>query len=89
MNESQFYFGLSYLLFNANLLDTLQKYQYLNIPTILQFDTGGLLNDWVGRKPVITLASLIFTAGSLCLALAENRGMLIVGRLIVGAGIGE
>ena len=51
--------------------------------------TGGLLNDWIGRKPVITLASLVFMAGSLLLALAENRSMLLVGRFIVGAGIGQ
>ena len=50
---------------------------------------GGLMNDWIGRKPVITMASLVFMAGSLLLALAENRSMLLVGRFVVGAGIGR
>ena len=47
------------------------------------------MNDWIGRKPVITMASLVFMAGSLLLALAENRSMLLVGRFVVGAGIGR
>ena len=50
---------------------------------------GGVLNDRVGRKPVILVASLIFTAGALCLAFATDRYLLLVGRIIVGAGIGE
>ena len=50
---------------------------------------GGVLNDVIGRKIVILLASLIFSAGSLCLAFASDKYMLLVGRLVVGAGIGR
>ena len=50
---------------------------------------GGILNDKIGRKLVIIIASLVFTAGSLCLGFASDKFMLLTGRIIVGAGIGE
>ncbi len=50
---------------------------------------GASLNDLLGRKPVILLASLIFTVGAACMGMANNRETLLVGRVIVGAGIGE
>ena len=50
---------------------------------------GGYLNDKIGRKPVILLASVIFTSGSLCMAFADDKFMLVLGRMIVGTGIGE
>ena len=50
---------------------------------------GACANDWLGRKPVIVSASLIFAAGSLCMALAQDRYLLLTGRVIVGIGIGE
>ena len=50
---------------------------------------GGFCNDRVGRRPVVLLASLVFTAGALCMALAPNRSLLLLGRIIVGAGIGR
>ena len=49
---------------------------------------GGILNDVIGRKFVVLLASLVFAGGSLCLAFASDRYMLLVGRFVVGAGIG-
>ena len=50
---------------------------------------AGGLNDSVGRRPVIIAASLIFTGGALCMAVATDRFMLLSGRLLVGAGIGK
>ena len=50
---------------------------------------GGFLNNKIGRKPVIILASLVFIVGSIFLALASDRYMLLIGRIIVGAGIGK
>lgn len=50
---------------------------------------GGYLSDAFGRKVCTILASLVFTAGALVLALAENVTMLIIGRLIIGIGIGK
>lgn len=49
---------------------------------------GGWLTDKVGRKPVILLASLVFTVGSVIMGLANQKEMLLVGRIVVGVGIG-
>ncbi|XP_064632787.1 proton myo-inositol cotransporter-like [Lineus longissimus] len=49
---------------------------------------GGFLNDRIGRKPVVLMASLIYTAGALCLAFTTGKSLLLAGRIIIGAGIG-
>ncbi|RUS90675.1 hypothetical protein EGW08_001575 [Elysia chlorotica] len=49
---------------------------------------GGFLNDMFGRKIVTILASFVFTVGAVILAMAQNVIMLIVGRFILGIGIG-
>lgn len=49
---------------------------------------GGPLNTWLGRKGAMLSASVIFVGGSLTLALANTKETLLVGRGIVGAGIG-
>lgn len=50
---------------------------------------GGFLNGWLGRRICILLASLIFSVGGVMLALAPDKVVLLVGRIIVGLGIGE
>jgi len=50
---------------------------------------SGFLNDRFGRKPTVLGASLVFTAGALLLAGAQGRFMLIIGRFILGIGIGR
>ena len=49
---------------------------------------SGFSNDWFGRKRTIIVASLVFTAGALLLAGAWQRYVLIIGRFILGIGIG-
>ncbi|XP_070558860.1 proton myo-inositol cotransporter-like isoform X3 [Ptychodera flava] len=49
---------------------------------------GGLLNDWLGRRPVVFIASGILTIGAVTAGAAPSKVALIVGRLIVGIGIG-
>lgn len=49
---------------------------------------AGLFSDFFGRKPVIMMASFVFTGGAILMAVAENKEILLAGRLIVGAGIG-
>ncbi|XP_059083872.1 proton myo-inositol cotransporter-like isoform X2 [Tigriopus californicus] len=49
---------------------------------------GGPLCERWGRKPVILLSSGIFTVGALVMGIANSREVLLVGRIIVGAGIG-
>lgn len=51
--------------------------------------SGGYLNGWLGRRICILLASFIFTIGGIVLTLAPDKEVLLVGRLVVGLGIGE
>ena len=49
---------------------------------------SGFSNDRFGRKPTMLVASVVFCVGALLLAAAQERFMLITGRLILGIGIG-
>lgn len=49
---------------------------------------SGFMNDRLGRKPTILLASAVFTVGALLLATATKQWMLIAGRSILGVAIG-
>ncbi|GMI36656.1 hypothetical protein TrRE_jg3982 [Triparma retinervis] len=49
---------------------------------------AGPLNVRFGRRPVILSAALIFTFGALVMGLSPNYQALVVGRLIIGVGIG-
>ncbi|XP_073328930.1 proton myo-inositol cotransporter-like isoform X2 [Pagrus major] len=49
---------------------------------------GGSLNGWLGRRICILLASFIFTVGGIVLSVAPDKEVLLVGRIIVGLGIG-
>ncbi|WAR25225.1 MYCT-like protein [Mya arenaria] len=48
---------------------------------------AGYLTDWIGRKKVVMFASVIFTGGAVIMGASVNKEMLLVGRLVVGAGI--
>jgi MFS family permease len=52
---------------------------------LLQIPFGWLSDRW-GRKPTIYLGLAIFAAGSFVAALADSVGMVILGRVIQGAG---
>lgn len=49
---------------------------------------AGGLTDTFGRKRVILLASIIFTVGSVVMAFAWSKYLLLIGRFTVGAAIG-
>ncbi|XP_036376187.1 proton myo-inositol cotransporter-like isoform X2 [Megalops cyprinoides] len=49
---------------------------------------GGFLNGLFGRRVCILLASFIFTVGGVVLSTAPNKEVLLVGRIIVGLGLG-
>ena len=49
---------------------------------------GGELADRLGRKHAVLIAGVIFTMGSFVEALAPGTVVLVVGRLIVGLGVG-
>ena len=45
---------------------------------------GGITTEYFGRKPVILVASVVFTAGAIIMAAAFNKKLLLVGRQIIG-----
>lgn len=49
---------------------------------------GGALNGWLGRRVCILVASFTFSIGGVVLSLAPDKETLLVGRVIVGLGIG-
>ncbi|MEQ2272856.1 hypothetical protein XENORESO_015269 [Xenotaenia resolanae] len=50
--------------------------------------SGGFLNGRLGRRICILIASFIFCGGGIILSVAQNKGVLLVGRITVGLGIG-
>ena len=50
---------------------------------------SGTISDCIGRKPVILMADFLFTGGSLIIAYAQTINYLIIGRFIVGLGVGS
>ncbi len=46
----------------------------------------GMLSDKIGRKPVILMGLLLFFAGSLVAAMADNIYGVIIGRILQGCG---
>lgn len=50
--------------------------------------TGGFLNDRIGRKPTMIIADILFFIGAIVQALAVAPWMIIIGRVIVGLGVG-
>jgi MFS transporter, SP family, galactose:H+ symporter len=49
---------------------------------------SGYISDRVGRRPVILSAGLLFIAGAIISAVASDVSVLLVGRFLVGVGIG-
>src|SRR5215469_10097841 len=49
---------------------------------------GGRLSDLFGRRRLLIATAIIFAAGALVCAFAVTAGMLILGRIVVGIGIG-
>jgi MFS family permease len=49
---------------------------------------GGRASDAVGRRPVVWIGSAIALMGTLVMLFSQQSGALLVGRLIVGVGVG-
>ena len=49
---------------------------------------AGTLSDRFGRKPVILVVAVIFFFGAILSAIATVMGVLLIGRVLVGIGIG-
>ena len=73
-------------------LDTLWKELIVSITigaAALFAIVGGALNTRLGRKPTILGASFVFTIGAIVLGAANTKEVLLIGRFIVGIGIGK
>jgi len=49
---------------------------------------GGWITERFGRRPAILVASVVFTVGAVVMAVAPTKAVLLVGRIVVGMGIG-
>ncbi|XP_076447310.1 proton myo-inositol cotransporter-like [Babylonia areolata] len=49
---------------------------------------AGFLVDLIGRKKTIMIASFIFAVGAIIMAVSNSKEVLLVGRIVVGMGIG-
>ncbi|KAB1213331.1 Inositol transporter 1 [Morella rubra] len=58
------------------------------VGAIIGAATGGWINDAFGRKKATLIADIVFTFGSIVMAAAPNPYVLILGRLLVGLGVG-
>ncbi|KFK22027.1 hypothetical protein AALP_AAs71925U000400 [Arabis alpina] len=58
------------------------------VGAIIGAASGGWINDVYGRKKATLLADIVFVAGALVMAAAPDPYVLILGRLLVGLGIG-
>ncbi|XP_054789826.1 inositol transporter 1-like [Prosopis cineraria] len=58
------------------------------IGAIIGAAAGGWINDAYGRKKATLIADVIFTIGSVVMAAAPDPYVLILGRLLVGLGVG-
>ncbi|KAH0969941.1 hypothetical protein GBA52_022097 [Prunus armeniaca] len=49
---------------------------------------GGWMNDALGRKKSILIADVVFFVGAIVMAVAPAPWVIIIGRIIVGVGVG-
>ncbi|KAM7256503.1 hypothetical protein ACFE04_012244 [Oxalis oulophora] len=58
------------------------------VGAIIGAASGGWINDRYGRKKATLLADVIFTVGAIVMAAAPDPYVLIIGRLLIGLGVG-
>ena len=58
------------------------------VGAIIGAASGGWINDAYGRKKATLLADVVFTAGAIVMAVAPDPYVLILGRLLIGLGVG-
>jgi sugar porter (SP) family MFS transporter len=61
---------------------------FLLVGAVIGALSGGPLSDRVGRRPTALLAAIIFGLGALTVALAPSVPVIIVGRFLLGLGVG-
>lgn len=58
------------------------------VGAIIGAAAGGWVNDAFGRKKATLVADVIFALGAIVMAIAPDPYVLILGRLLVGVGVG-
>jgi len=61
---------------------------WVTLGALLGALAGGELADRIGRKRTVLVAGALFTLGAAVQAFAPETAILVVGRLIIGAGVG-
>ena len=49
---------------------------------------SGTISDRYGRKPIILVSAVLYTLGAIIMALTPSISVLMIGRFVVGLGIG-
>lgn len=49
---------------------------------------SGTFSDRYGRKPIILVSAVLYTVGAIIMALTPSISVLMIGRFVVGLGIG-
>lgn len=58
------------------------------IGAIFGAGSSGPLSDKLGRRRLVFIIAIVFIAGALLLAGAQNLSMLVIGRFIIGLAVG-
>ncbi len=74
--------------FSLSLLMLQVVTSWVTIGALLGSLAGGELADRLGRKRTVLVAGLLFTIGAAVQYLSPNTAVLVVGRLVIGAGVG-
>ena len=74
--------------FSLSLLMLQVVTSWVTIGALLGSLAGGELADRLGRKRTVLGAAALFTIGAAVQYLAPNTAVLVIGRLVIGAGVG-
>ena len=50
---------------------------------------GGPLSEILGRKIILISSAVVFTVGAILLSVSGSKEVLLVGRVVVGLGVGK
>ncbi len=74
--------------FSLNLLMVQVVTSWVTLGALLGSLAGGELGDRIGRKRTVVVAGALFTCGAAVQFVAPDAIFLVIGRLIIGAGVG-
>ena len=59
------------------------------IGAIIGAGLSGPISDKLGRRKVVFIIAIIYIIGSLLMAVANSVDLLVIGRLVIGLGVGS